>query len=245
MKTILNSFWILATLVAVGCNTTTEVDLTKSASLTVRATGQSKSVNSGGRIASTTSGDLEITSAKVTIADIHIEENSGNDNEDEGDLDNDEQNENEKESDNEGPESDIVLDGPYVLELTNNLSIISDVQVFPGTYKKVNFRFASGPDDAIIIKGKYTYSGVTTPFTLSSAFDQPIQLLLANGGIIVAANTTKDIDIVFDTDSWLETLDFSAATITNGEVIIDKNNNPQILAGFEAVLKQYIDAEED
>lgn len=244
MKTILNSFWILAALMAAGCNTTTEVDLTKSASLTVRATDQPKSTNSAGRTGSTTGGGLEITSAQVSIADIQIEENSGNDNEDEGDVDNDDQDGNEHGSDNEGPESDIVLAGPYVLELTNNLAVISDVQVFPGTYKKVNFKFASGPAEGIIIKGNYTDSGVTTPFTLSSSFDQPIQLLLANGGITVAANSTKDIDIVFDTDAWLETLDLSAATITNGEIIIDKTSNAQILAGFEAVLLQHIDAED-
>lgn len=246
MKAILNFFWILTAMLVAACNAPTGMDPTKSASLTVRATDQPKPVNSGGRTSSTTSSDISITSVQITIADIRIEENSGNDNEQEGDFDDeDDQDENNVEGpDNEGPGSDITLAGPYVVELNNNLAVISEFQVFPGVYKKVNFKFVNGADDAIQISGSFTNTGTTTPFTLSSSFNQSVQVLLANGGVTVAANSTKDLDIVFDIDNWLAALDLSTATITNGEILINKTNNPALLRAFEAVLLQYIEAED-
>lgn len=245
MKAILNFFWIFAGVLVVACNSQTGADLTKNASLTVRATAQSKTGSSTGRTSSTSSGDIAITSAQVIIADIRIEENSGNDNEQEGDFDDgDDQQENNDEGSDNGPGGDITLAGPYVVELADNLAVISDVQVFPGVYKKVNFKFINDIQEAIMISGSFKNSGTTTPFTLSSSFDQPVQLLLANGGIMVGANSSQDINIVFDIDSWISSLDLSKASITNGEIVINETNNQQILAAFEAVLLQHIDAED-
>ncbi len=247
MKTILNLFWILTVLAAGACNSSTPIDLTKSSSVILRATTQPKQGNNAGRISSINSGEVVITFAQVRIEDIHIEENSGNDNEQEGEHDNegDQGDGQDGGSDTEETESDIILPGPYVIELTdNNQAVISNVAVFPGIYKKVNFQFLNDTGDAILIRGTFSKSGTPIPFALSSSFDQPVQLLLANDGITIAANSSKDIAIVFDINNWLATLDLSAAIVTNGEIVIDKTNNTFILDAFEAVLLQYIDAED-
>lgn len=245
MKTILNFIWIITLLMAGACNKSTPVELTKRSSVTLRASTQPKQGNSG-RITSANSGDIEISSAKVRIADIRIEENSGNDNDQVGDNNNadNQADGNEAGSDTEGIESDIILPGPYSIELTDNQAVISNVMVLPGTYKKVNFKFVNDAEDAIHINGNYIHSGTTTPFNLSSSFNQPVQLLLANGGITVAANSSKDIAIVFDIKNWFATLDLSTANVTNGKIMINKTNNTSILAAFEAVLLQHIDAED-
>jgi len=244
MKTILNTFWILALLATGACNNSTPVDMTKSSSVLLQASTQSKTGNTSGRVSATQSGNIEISFAQVSIADIRIEENSGNDNDQQGDFNNDDGQKDGPESEGVETENDIRLPGPYTLELSNNLALISNVEAFPGTYKKVNFEFVSGNGGSIIISGNYINGTVTTPFTLSSAFDKIVQLPLSNGGVVVSANSTKDISIVFDLNSWFATLDLSIASLTNGEILIDMNNNKAILSAFEDVLLQHIDAED-
>ena len=244
MKTILNTFWILALLVTGACNSSTPVDMTKSSSVLLQASTQSKTANTSGRVSATQSGNIEISFAQVSIADIRIEENSGNDNDQQGDFNNDDGQKDGSGSEGVETENDIVLPGPYTLELSNNLALISNVEVFPGTYKKVNFKFVRGNGGSIIISGNYINGTVTTPFTLSSEFDKTVQLPLSNGGVVVAANSTKDISIVFDINSWFATLDLSRASLINGEILIDMNNNKAILSAFEDVLLQHIDAED-
>lgn len=248
MKTILNSFWILALLIAGACNNSTPVDLTKTSAVTLRASSQPQKGNMSGRIAGTAAGGVSITLAQVRIADIRIEENSGNDNQQQGDSQNDD---GEKDgAENGGSEaesdisSDILLPGPYTVTLTDGLATIANVQVSAGTYKKVNFKFSNDAGDAILITGTYDNGGSSTPFTLRSSFSQTVQLPLGNGGLVVAANSSKDISIVFDINSWFAALDLSSATVTNGEIRIDSSNNTSLLNTFENALLQYIDAED-
>lgn len=245
MKTILNTFWILTLLIAGACSNSTPVDKTKSSSFKLQATAVPKTSSTSGRVFATKSGKVEISFAQVSIANIRIEENSGNDN-DSGvsEVEGTEGVEAPEGVEGTETENDLLLPGPYTLELSNNLALISNVNVFPGTYKKVNFKFVSGNGSAILIRGNFINGTVTTPFTLTSTFNKTVQLPLSNGGVVVTANSTKDISIIFDINSWFASLDLSTATLTNGEILIDMNSNKAILSAFEDVLLQHIDAED-
>lgn len=194
-----------------------------------------------------------VTSANISISNIKIEENSGNDGENVG---SDTNNENERNdgadtNDNSGGETengDIILTGPYTLDIISGSASIGQVNVYPGTFKKVDFNF-QGSDalngNSIIISGKYTFTdGTVTPFTINSAFSQMVQMPLSGNGVTVVENSSVIIDIVFDTNAWLNGINFESATVTNKQIIIDNNNNTKLLSTFEANLSIYVEQEE-
>ena len=191
--------------------------------------------------------DYSITSANVNIVNLQIEENSGNDGENvEGGNEN-EGNETGG-SENETDNGDISLSGPFPLNISGGSASIGQVDVYPGTFKKVDFNFQTSTalgGKSIVISGEYTAAGGTVvPFTISSAFSQMVQMPLAGSGVSVSANSSVVIDIVFDVNAWMSGIDFGSATISNGAIIIDNENNTALLAVFEANLTTYVEQED-
>jgi len=163
--------------------------------------------------------ELEITSAVINISDLHIKE----------DLEND----------------DVILEGPYNIEISNGIATFDQVDMFPGTYKKVDLTFQASDSTtltghSILITGNYiTTENSVIPFTLKSNYIKQIQLPLANGGVTVYENSTLPISIIFDANAWLSDLGFANAQVTEGEITIDNNNNISLLNGFEANLSSH------
>lgn len=223
----------------------------KSSNLVMKATGIPTSTATSGRIASV--NGISLTSAMVNIATLRIEENSGNDVQQGGtNNSNDGKDSNDGTSGSEGSEQeDILLPGPYAMNINDGVATLDQISVYPGTFKKVNFDFQVNSDtpfngNSISIEGNFTaQDGTIIPFAIKSKFSKQIQLPLANGGITVASNSTAAITIVFDINSWLNGIDFSSAVSTNGVVIIDDNNNQSFLNTFEDNLSQFIDLENE
>ncbi len=226
--------------------------LTKSSTAIMKATSLHK--NAGTTLANipVVGGTLNVQNAWVNIADLRIEENSGFDGEQQGDHNDGDQGGKDNESKNGGEDSpDITAPGPFSLEISSGQALIGSFDVYPGTFKKVDFKFQSNADDpfygeTIVISGEFTSdAGTTTPFSLKSEFAQQIQTRIANGGITVPANSTVEINVVFDLAGWFNNVDFSAAQISNGQIMIDSGNNTAILNAFESNLAKYVDVEEE
>lgn len=192
-------------------------------------------------------GALSVLSANVNIADVKIEENSGEENQ-QGEN-NTGGNDNEG-SNSEADNGDIGLPGPFALDISSGTSSLGQVSVYPGTFKKVNFQFIANTANpfngkTIVISGNYIKpDGSIVPFTINSGFSEQVQLLIANGGIVATANSTQDIMILFDLNAWLN-LDFAGAQVTNGQIVIDNNNNVALLNSFNANVAANIDAENE
>lgn len=226
-------------------------NLTKSSLLAVDlSTVKSAVLNNTGTKGTETSA-FTLNSAKISISDLVIEENSGNDVEQQGDH-NDGGNDAETSGDNEagGEKDDVILPGPYMLDVLNGSLSIDQVAVYPGTFKKVDFKFnvsneATFGGNSIVVKGSYQKSdGTAVPVTLRSDFSQQVQLPIANGGIKVAANSTITLTIVLDIQSWISNIDLSGAILTNNEIIIDKTVNADLLILFESNLVSSIEVED-
>lgn len=225
--------------------------LTKSASLGVKfySSASANGASSNGRIVTT---GFKLTDFSVNLIELVIEENSGNDVESEGNDQNDKNDKNDgKEDKNDGTEAeDVFLPGPFPLDLTSGSAFIEKVEVYPGTFKKINFTFdpSSNADfvgSSIVIAGDYTMPDESViPVLLLSDFDGQIQLPLANGGVTVANNSSVDISITLDAQNLLSSVDLSSATVKNGKIAIDKTNNADLLAQFEENLSQFIDVED-
>jgi hypothetical protein len=192
-----------------------------------------------------------LNSVKISIADLAIEENSGNDVEQQGDHnDGNGDNENNNKEDSNAENDDVSLPGPYVLNVIDGKITIDQVDVYPGTFKKVDFTFLINKEagfggNSIIVKGSYQKKdGTVLPVVLKSSFNQQVQLPLANGGVIVAANSTVSLTIVLDIPSWLNNIDLSSAFVSNNEILIDKTNNQELLKLFEANLTSDIEVED-
>jgi len=201
-------------------------------------------------------GNLNVQTAWINIADLRIEENSGFD----GEYNDDNQDGPDNEADTSQEDSgggadsldaaDITAAGPFSLDISNNQALIGSFDVYPGTFRKVDFTFQPNASDpfygkTIVISGEFTSDGgTTTPFTLKSEFSQIIQTSIADGGIVVAADSTVEINVVFDLAGWFVNVDFLAAQTTNGQILIDASSNAALLTAFEANLSQYVDVEE-
>ncbi len=245
----------------------------KSSTIAVKAIASSAA-------ASSSSQAYQVVTAYANLANLRIEENSGNDGENVGGGDNDSipdndsienggeeggndsipdndtiQNESENggndggENGNDGgtDNSDISLPGPFMMDIASGTASLGQVSVYPGTFKKVNFDFqttTSLNNHSIVVTGNYTAAdGTTTPFTINSTFTKKVQMLLANGGVTVTANSTVVIDIVFDVNAWLSGVDFASATISNDEILVDNTHNTALLDTFEANLNTYVEQE--
>nr|HPR59238.1 hypothetical protein [Bacteroidales bacterium] len=155
-------------------------------------------------------------------------------------------------TDNEadGEMDDVILPGPYMLDVLNGSLSIDQVAVYPGTFKKVDFKFllsdeAGFEGNSIVVKGSYQKpDGVAVPVTLRSDFSQQVQLPIANGGITVAANSTITLTIVLDIQTWINNIDLAGAILTNNEIIIDKTVNADLLTLFESNLASAIEVED-
>ena len=92
-------------------------------------------------IASVNGASISLDAAKVEIRNLRIEENSGNDNQNQsGDQSGNDGNEKNSKSE-AGDAGDILLSGPYLLDILSGTASIDQVTVQPGTYKKVDFEF--------------------------------------------------------------------------------------------------------
>ncbi len=195
--------------------------------------------------------EFTLNSARISISDLVIEENSGNDVEQQGDHNNG-GNDSENSSDNEagGEKDDVILPGPYTLDAVNGSLSIDQVAVYPGTFKKVDFNFSISYEagfggNSIVVTGSYQKpDGSVVPVILRSDFSQMVQLPLAGDGITVADNSTVTLTIVLDIPSWINNIDLSGAIITNNEIIIDKTVNDDLLNLFEANLVSSIEVED-
>ncbi len=204
-----------------------------------------------GVLASVGGATITLDAAKVEIKNLRVEENSGNDVQNQsggqsGSTGNDGKEATEKTSTAEtGSAGDLLLSGPYLLDIINGSASIDQVTVLPGTYKKVNFDFYAGNENnghSIVISGTFTNaSGATVPFTLVSDASNAIQLPLSGTGISVSSGGTATISIVFDVNNWLNKLDFNTAIQSNGQITISNTENTQLYQAFLATLAQYID----
>jgi len=226
-------------------------NLTKSSMLAVDlSTVKSAALNNTGTKGTATSA-FTLNSAKISISDLVIEENSGNDVEQQGDH-NDGGNDAETSGDNEagGEKDDVILPGPYMLDVLNGSLSIDQVAVYPGTFKKVDFKFnvsneAGFGGNSIVVKGSYQKpDGTAVTVTLRSDFSLEVQLPIADPGIIVASNSSVTITIIIDIPAWINKLDLPSAIVANNEIIIDKTNNPDLLNLFEANLASLIEVED-
>ena len=74
-----------------------------------------------------------------------------------------------------------------------------------------------------------------TPFTIKSAAT-PVLELRAEGSGFTLSSGQSDVLLAFDFAAWLEDVDFSSAELSDGQIVISADSNPELLAPFEAKL---------
>ncbi|MFA9392495.1 MAG: hypothetical protein ACERKD_21975 [Prolixibacteraceae bacterium] len=217
------------------------------------------------------SGNLLVDVAVIQIENIAIEDNTGDENNNELDGENDsimdndtiqsenENNDGDKDGDKNEKEDgkdkkekddagDLILAGPFSLDISSGLATIGNISVQPATYKKVNFNFVDGTSssvNSVQISGTFTdNNGTATPFQLAYNSSDIFQLPLADSGLVVTTGNTVTLSIVFDINSWLSQLDFAAAEVADGNIDISATKNTALYDAFVASLSENIDIED-
>jgi hypothetical protein len=242
LKVILPVAGIMILVSACQKNSATKI---KSVTATFKAAAQKTSskstLNMNNLIIPVKGGSLNLSSALLNFGNVTIQENSGNDGQNTGGSTADgKDNETSKDKSDSG---DIVLAGPFTYNLSSDTVTLGQVQLYPGTFKKVDLSFILNNDtnfqgNSIVLKGTFTPgSGTAIPFILKSKFAGQIELNLTKA-ITVSANSKVSIAIVFDFSKWMTNLDFGTATQTAGTIIIDVNHNTVLSNSFESALSQ-------
>ena len=208
---------------------------------------KSNQVLKSATITSVSGASLTLDAAKVEIKNLRIEENSGNDIQNQsGDQSGNDGNEKSSKSET-GDAGDLLLTGPYLLDILSGTASIDKITVQPGTYKKVDFEFYAGPENSshsIVLSGTYTNaSGTAIPFKLTSEFAETVQLPLAGNGIQVTSGAITTLSILFDVNNWLNKLDLSTAVVSNGQININKDENSGLYLAFLSALSKHIEIE--
>ncbi len=194
----------------------------------------------------TSNGEVQLSSFKINLSKVTLQENSGFDGEQQGDN-------NDGENETGGRETetpDIVLNGPLSFEIASGSVQIGNIDVYPGVFKKVDLSFTpstNSPFDnnSIIVVGNYRkQTGEVIPFTIRSKFSQTFETVIANGGITINSNSTVSVTILFNFETIFNNVNFSSAVITNGQIVIDEQNNMTLLQAFEKNLNNSIEVEE-
>lgn len=143
--------------------------------------------------------------------------------------------------------NDVMLRGPYLLDLLSGTAPIDEVLIRQGKYRKVNFEFCPGPDNrnhSIVLEGIFTNAkGVTMPFILFSETDQTIQSPIAEGSMKINSKNIWSMNILCDLYNCLNKLDFNSADQVNGGISITKDYNTGIYKKFLVLLSKHIDVE--
>ncbi|HKK41220.1 MAG TPA: hypothetical protein VJ963_02340 [Bacteroidales bacterium] len=190
-----------------------------------------------------------LNSEIVSIADLIVEENTGNDVEQQGNNKGGSDTENKSNAAGTSENGDIHLTGPYIVNLKGQNINIDNITVSPGIFKKVDFSFTVSNDtslngNSIIITGTYKNNqGVDIPVVLQSAFNKQIQLPLANGGIVAKSGSVVTLSILFDAQALINNIDLSTAIVSNSGILINNSNNSGLLKKFESNMSSFIEVE--
>jgi hypothetical protein len=183
-------------------------------------------------------GSVVVDTAAVNIAEFRIQENSGPDSGGNGESGG--EGEQPEGGDQELP--DIVVPGPFLIQITAGEAFIDTVAVYPGTFRQVDAAFAVSPWPPLIGKSIHitgTYRPVSGPgvaFVLKSEFHDGTECPIAGNGLVIPSDTTVALVVEFDVAEWFAELDMGSAELTKGMILIDAGHNPSLLEAFEAAL---------
>ncbi len=233
-----------------SCSRLSSVSPTKTASLNLLVSNsKTKTSGQAGKITAA-NGTVEVSSFLMSIANVHIQENSGNDVQQGGNNQSNDGSDTTESNSPEGSENaDVILAGPFTVDAANGTVSLQNVDVFPGTFKKVEFSMAvqSGipfNGGSIVVKGFFKSTTSSIPFTIQSAFSNQIQLPLLGNGITAKAKSAATITIIVNVTQLLSNIDFGGATLTNGEIHIDAATNNGLLKAFETNFVTFTEASE-
>ncbi|TSA34989.1 MAG: hypothetical protein D4R64_10750 [Porphyromonadaceae bacterium] len=186
-------------------------------------------------------GTFQLSEAWVNVANLTIQENSGEEHQDANGNQGGKDTKEKPESGNSGDTGDIVLAGPYLLNIADGSTPVDQMVAPAGTYKKINLDLLAGQDGhTILLKG--TLNG-NVPVEISSDLAGTFELLLPNGGVVVTASTTVSLTVVFDVQKWFDTVDLVTAQLTNGKILIDPNNNKALYDLFVKNVQKFMEVE--
>ena len=240
------SIILVISLTSCGKKDPTSSSLLEKSSLVIMKTNAKQDLSLSTTDVSVKGGSLDIQTALLIIEKFKIEENSGYEGEQEG-----EHQDNDGGNDGEFEVPDIIVTGPFTMDISKGEAFIDSVAVYPGTFKNVDLTFSTNPaapfnNKSIVIEGVFTpTTGAAVSFFLQSEFMQVIQSNIARNGITIAENATIPVVVTFDLAGFFKNMDFGAAQVVDGKILIDSNNNSALLTTFEANLGNYIDVEEE
>ena len=208
-------------------------------------------------------GTVTLQSASFSIQRVHIEEEmetegehgehqggeeQGGEEQGGGHHEGNEHEGGEHGNENENDEEDVVLEGPFAIDIASGGAVLQSAAVFPGTFRRaeIELHLEGGTPfdgDSIEIQGQFqpTGGGGAVPFTLRSHLVRELEVPIANGSVTVASNSTVSFTVTFDLAAMFAHLDLHSAVVEGGAIAIDDSHNTAMLAAFEHDLEEALE----
>jgi len=203
-------------------------------------------------------GTVALQSASFSIQRVHIEEDAEGEGTGEHQGGGEQQGGEQQGGEHQGggqqgggqgqEQEDVVIEGPFAIDIASGGAVLQSVAVFPGTFRRAELEphlEAQPPfdGDSIVIQGQFqpTGGGAAIPFTLQSHLVRELEVPIANGGVTVASNTTVAFTVTFDLAAMFAHLDLHSAVVESGAIAIDDSHNAAVLAAFEHHLEDALE----
>lgn len=200
-----------------------------------------------------TGGEVTLEMALVNIVAVELssdeqesdedmggEDQEGNDGEQEGDH---------QDNDDEDEDDDVLITGPFPVDLSSGSVEITSTEVPAGSYTEVEL-ILGATDQAdfgghtILISGSFTSPILgTLPLSIVSNLSGDLECGISGDVLIVEPDAVTQIRIIFDLVAALDAIDFSSASISDAGIVISSLANADLLEVFEAQLSQDEDDE--
>ncbi|MGC4039964.1 MAG: hypothetical protein QM710_03990 [Flavobacterium sp.] len=176
--------------------------------------------NNASRIsANKTNATVALTDFRINVREVTLKYKEADDDNDQG--------EDDKSGNNGNGYQDITVSGPWELDLLNQTTAITTINVPNGTYKKAELQLSKSLVATSPIFGKTVEIKGTindTPFVFWHDFDQRLKLNYENDPVVIS-NNSFDLVFSFDLNQLVSMLDLDDAVDGNGNGIIEIGPN--------------------
>lgn len=155
----------------------------------------------------------------------------------------------ELENENDTVDVEIDIEGLYTFDLMTGISTpaFPTALVPAGTYHELEIEMGDESDTivALCIEADYQdTSGTTIPITINITGEVEFEIE-DTAGIQITTTQINNILVLIDLNTIIGSIDWSTATVTNNEILVDKQNNQTIYEEILEMLNEEVELDDD
>lgn len=141
-------------------------------------------------------------------------------------------------------QNEIDLEGRFVVNLLTGESTPSlpVIQTLEDEYDELEIEFGEDDEDVYAFRVEGTWNDGSSDIPVVIQIDDELSFEIEDdNGIVISESLISELIVLIDLEKALSAIDFANATVQNGTIVIDKNNNQNIYSGIKSALDVELD----